>query len=247
MRVVASWSGGKDSCLACYGAMLDGFDVSHLLNFVSKDGRCMSHGINSRLMVAQSQAIGIPLIQREVTWDTYEDGFKATMVELKQMGVEGAVFGDIDIQEHKDWVCRVCRDVDITPMEPLWGLNPEQILSNFIDEGFEAVVVNVRADLLGEEWLGRKIDRSFIEDLRKLQSRHEIHVCGEFGEYHTLVTDGPIFKSRIKILESRRVLKEGYWNFWLLDISKYEIEEKYEHEVKRDEKGLRRDVGLRRK
>jgi len=226
MRVVASWSGGKDSCFACYKAMLGGFEVSHLLNFVSRDERCMSHGLDSKLMVAQSQAIGIPIIQREVTWDTYEDSFKTAMTELKRMGVEGAVFGDIDIQEHKDWVYRVCRYVDVTPIEPLWDLNPEQILTELIDEGFEAIVVNVKADLFGEEWLGRKVDKGFLEDLRNLQNKHKLHICGESGEYHTLVTDGPIFKRRIKILDNRRVLREGYWDFWLLDILRYEIEEK---------------------
>jgi len=225
-RIVASWSGGKDSCFACYKAMLDGFEVSHLLNFISMEQRCMSHGLDSKLIVAQSQATGIPLIQRQITWDTYEEGFKAAMIELKQMGVEGAVFGDIDIQEHKDWVNRVCNEVGIIAMEPLWGLNPLQILNDFIDEGFEAIVVNVKADLFGEEWLGRKIDRTFLKDLQKLRSDHDFHLCGESGEYHTLVTDGPIFKGRIKILDSRRVLREGHWKFWLLDILRYEIQRK---------------------
>lgn len=226
MQVVVSWSGGKESCLAYYKAMLDGFEVSHLLNFVSMEQRCVSHGLDSKLMVAQSQAIGIPLIQKQITWDTYEERFKAAMTELKQMGVEGAVFGDIDIQEHKDWVNRVCSEVDITPMEPLWGLDPKQILTDFIDEGFEAIVVNVKADLFGEEWLGRKVDRSFLQDLQKLRGEHDLHLCGESGEYHTLVTDGPIFKGRIRILDSRRVLREGYWRFRLLDILRYAIEEK---------------------
>ena len=206
--------------------MLDGFEVSHLLNFISKEERCMSHGLDSKLMVAQSQAIGIPIIQREVTWDTYEERFKAAMRELKQMGIEGAVFGDIDIQEHKDWVNRVCSEVGIIPMEPLWGLNPEQILTDFIDEGFEAIVVNVKAELFGEEWLGRKVDRSFLQELQKLRSEKDFHICGESGEYHTLVIDGPIFKGRIKMLDSKRVLREGYWSFWLLDILRYQIEEK---------------------
>jgi len=108
-------------------------------------------------------------------------------------------------------------------------------------------VVNAKADLFGKEWLGRKVDMSFLEDLQNLQSKHNIHACGESGEYHTLVTDGPIFKGRIKILDSRRVLREGYWSFWLLDISRYEIEEKNDYKVKGNEKGLRRDVGPRRK
>jgi len=225
-RVVISWSGGKESCFSCYKAMLDGFEVSYLLNFVSKEERCMSHGLDPNLMVAQSQAIGIPIVQREITWDSYEEGFKAATTELKQMGIEGAIFGDIDIQEHKDWVNRVCNEVGIMPMEPLWGIDPEQVLTDFINEGFEAIVVNVKADLFGGEWLGRKIDRSFLEDLRKLHSKHNVHVCGELGEYHTFVIDGPIFKRRIKILDGKRVLKEGYWRYWLLDICSYEIEEK---------------------
>lgn len=226
MKVVASWSGGKESCFAYYKAMLDGLEVSHLLNFISKDERCMSHGLDSKLMVTQSQAIGVPIIQREVTWDTYEDEFKATMMKLKQMGIKGAIFGDIDVQEHKEWVNRVCNEVGIMPMEPLWGLNPEQILTDFINEGFKAIVVNVKAHLFGEEWLGRKVDEKFLEDLRELQREHNFHICGESGEYHTLVTDGTIFKKRIKILDSERVLKEGYWKYWLLDISRYDIEEK---------------------
>jgi len=226
MKVVASWSGGKESCFACYKAMLDGFEVSHLLNFVSKEEKCMSHGLDAQLMVAQSKAIGIPILQREITWDTYEDGFKAAVMDLKQMGIKGAVFGDIDVQDHKEWVNRVCSEVGIIPMEPLWGLSPEQILTDFINEGFEAIVVNVKADLFDEEWLGRKVDEKFLEDLSELQKNHNFHICGEFGEYHTLVTDGPIFKKRIKILDSKRVLKEGYWKHWLLDISRYDIEEK---------------------
>lgn len=227
MRVVASWSGGKDSCLACYRAMLEGFEVSYLLNLISEDKRCMSHGLDSKLMVAQSQALGIPLIQREVTWDTYEDGFKAAVMELKQMGAEGAVFGDIeDVPGHEGWVNRVCSEVGITPIKPIWGLNRERILIDFLDEGFEAIVVEVKADLFGEEWLGRKVNKSFIEDLREFRNTRDFDICGELGEYHTFVTDGPIFKRRIKILDSRRVLREGYWSFWLLDISGYEIEGK---------------------
>jgi len=227
MRVAASWSGGKESCLAYYRAMLDGFEVAYLLNFVSKDGRCISHGLDSKLMVVQSKAIGVPIIQREVTLDAYEEGFKAAMRELKQMGAEGVVFGDIkDIPGHVGWVNRVCSVVGIDPIKPLWGLNNERILIDFVEEGFEAIVVKVKADLFGEEWLGRKVDKSFIEGLQKLRHKHDFDICGELGEYHTFVTDGPIFKRRIKILESRRAFEEGYWESWLLDILRYRVEEK---------------------
>jgi len=217
-QVVVSWSGGKDSSLACHKAMLDGFEVAYLLNFVSKDERCMSHGLDSKLMAAQSQAIKIPIVQKGVTWDTYEKGFKTAIRELKRMGVSGAVFGDIDVQEHKDWVNRICNELDIKQVMPLWGRDPEQILTDFIDEGFEAIVVMVKADLLGEEWLGRRVDESFVSNLLKLKNK--VHLCGELGEYHTYVTNGPFFKRRIKILDSSRILKNGCR---FLDISKYEV------------------------
>ncbi|MEM1586844.1 MAG: diphthine--ammonia ligase [Candidatus Bathyarchaeia archaeon] len=226
LHVVASWSGGKDSCLALYKAALNGFKVSYLLNFISKDRRCMSHGLNPELIAAQSQAVGIPIIQRETTWDAYEEIFKATLIELKRMGIEGAVFGDIHVKEHLDWVNRVCNEAGIIPLEPLWGMDPERVLRDFIDAGFKAIVVNVKADLFGEEWLGREVDLNFLNDLQKLRKESDFDLCGEYGEYHTFVIDGPIFKKRIKILESKRVRREGYWRYWLLDILRFRVEEK---------------------
>jgi uncharacterized protein (TIGR00290 family) len=226
MLVVVSWSGGKDSCLALYKAMISGLRVSHLLNFVSREESCMSHGVNSKIIAAQSQAINIPLIQKEVTWDTYEGAFKSTLVELKRMGIEGVVFGDIHIEEHLEWVTRVCGEVNVTPLEPLWGMDTEDVLREFIEAGFEAIVVNVKADLFGDDWLARRIDLSFVEDLKRIKGKRNFDLCGEYGEYHTLVLDGPLFNKRIRILESEKVLREGYWKYWLLNILRWEVEEK---------------------
>ena len=223
MRVVASWSGGKESCFACYKAMLNGFEVSHLLNFVSKEERCMSHGLDSKLILAQSEAIGIPMVQRKVTWKTYEQGFKRVIRELKRSGIEGAVFGDIsNIAGHEGWIDRVCSELDIKPIKPLWGSDPKQLLSNFVEEGFEALVVMVKADLFGKKWLGRKVDEAFVNDTLKFKKKMNIDLCGELGEYHTFVYDGPIFKKPIEILDFRKKLMEGYW---LLDIKDFRIVE----------------------
>jgi len=95
MNVLASWSGGKESCLACYKAILEGFKVSYLVNFVSEDGRVMGHSIGSELLGVQSQAVSIPIVQKRVSWETYEDGFRSVLYKLKHLGVKGAVFGDI--------------------------------------------------------------------------------------------------------------------------------------------------------
>jgi uncharacterized protein (TIGR00290 family) len=208
MRVAASWSGGKDCSLACYRAISDGFEVSCLLNFISNEGRCMSHGLNSGLIVAQSEAIGIPLVQWRTAWNSYEREFKAALRRMREMGVEGVVFGDIhEIPRHEGWVDRVCKELDLVPVKPLWGHDPRQILSDFMDEGFEATVIMVKADVLGEGWLGRKVDRGFVSDLLKLD---KVDPCGELGEYHTYVTDGPLFKRRINILEYDKILRDGY-------------------------------------
>jgi len=213
-----SWSGGKDSCLACYLATVRGLKVSYLANMITEDGaRSMTHGQSSELLQVQSQAIGIPLIQRQTTWNSYEAEFKKMLQALKQEGIDGGVFGDIDLDEHREWVERVCREVDIVPHLPLWGERQDKLLRDFVNFGFEAIVVTTKADLLGQEWLGRKIDLDFISQLLELQKTKNITPCGEAGEYHTLVIDGPLFQKRMEILETRKTLKDGYWFLEILD------------------------------
>jgi len=154
---------------------------------------------------------------------TYEADFKRVILDLKKEGVEGGVFGDIDLEEHREWVERLCREADIVPHLPLWGLNQEKILTDFIGLGFEAVIVIAKADLFGREWLGRKVDLNFLSHLSELKETGDITACGEAGEYHTFVTDGPLFSQRIEILESNKVLREGSW---FLEISKSDLKAK---------------------
>ena len=212
-QVFTSWSGGKDSCLACYQAVNSRLKVRYLLNMVTEDGRrSWTHGQSVELLQSQSQAIGIPLIQRQTTMANYEAEFKDALLSLKQKGVTGGVFGDIDLEEHRHWIERICGEVALTPHLPLWGQAQEKILGSFITSGFEAVVVVTKADLFGEEWLGQKIDLDFLSYLSELRQRYGIQLCGEAGEYHTFVTDGPLFDQRIEILETNTVLREGYWS-----------------------------------
>jgi len=219
MKVFSSWSGGKESCLACYKALSEGYDVSYLLNFISEDGtRSRAHGISSDLLVLQAEAIGIPIIQVKSTWESYEAKFKDAAAGLKKEGVKGGIFGDIDLPEHKEWVDRVCSEAEVASIEPLWGIEPIEILKAFVNTGFKAIVIKVKADLFGEDWLGKEINMQFINDLPK-----DIHPCGEHGEYHTFVVDGPLFQRRIEITEAEKKLKDGSW---LLDISGYRLGEK---------------------
>ena len=121
-KVFASWSGGKDCCLACYRAMASGLKVRYLANTVTEDGqRSWSHGLPADVIRVQSQAMGIPLVQRRTTRDSYEAEFKNMLRDFKQEGIDGGVFGDIDFNEHRQWIERVCQDVDITPHLPYGG------------------------------------------------------------------------------------------------------------------------------
>ncbi len=209
-KAFVSWSGGKETSLACYRAMQNkNLKVEYLVNMVSEDGkRSRSHGLSSALLRAQSDAMGIPIIQRKTTWESYEKVFKRTVSELKKEGVEIGIFGDIDLQEHRDWIERVCREIEIKPVLPLWGKDRERLLKEFIRAGFKAIVVATKADLLGKEWLGRRIDEEFIKDLKRLGN---IDLCGEKGEYHTFVFDEPIFREPVKFTTGRKVFKNKHW------------------------------------
>lgn len=220
MILASSWSGGKDSCLAAYKAIKSGDQVRYLLNFTSKRyKRCCFHGIEADLLNLQAELIGIPLIQNEVSDDMekYETEFKAAVLEMKTKGIEGMVFGDIYLEEHKSWVERVCKDLEIVPIEPLWNNSPSKVAQEFIDLGFKAIVVSCKADILGEDFIGRYLGKDLLQELKT----RNICPCGENGEFHTLVMDGPIFRRGIELLESEPVLREGFWRHWFLDIRRY--------------------------
>jgi uncharacterized protein (TIGR00290 family) len=180
------------------------------------------HMISSELLDAQSQAIGIPIVKWTTTPETYEQDFKKALLQMKAKGVEGIVTGDVfDVALHEaGWLERICKEVGLTPVRPLWHRDTQQVLSEFISEGFKATVVRVRTDALGIEWLGREINREFFDDLLKLGT---VDPCGERGEFHTFVTDGPLFKKRIEILESEKVKLNGHGR---LVIKRFEVKPK---------------------
>jgi len=220
IAAISSWSGGKDSCLACYKAMRDGYEVKYLLNFISKESkRGCFHGIEGKLLKLQADLIGIPLVQKEVSPDMqkYEEEFKAAVSQLQAKGMEAMVFGDIYLLEHENWIKRVCGDLSIKAVEPLWEIATEKIIAEFLGAGFKTIIVSCKADIMDKEFIGRYIDMDLIAELKN----KGICPCGENGEFHTLVVDGPIFKKRIEVIKAEPILKEGFWKYWFMDIKNY--------------------------
>ncbi len=216
MRVFVSWSGGKDSCLAYYKALKLGFKVSFLLTMLEENGlRSRGHGVKADVIRLQAESLGVPIVFGKASWEKYEDEFKRILKNLKNSdGVEGGVFGDIRLEEHKEWVEKVCGEVGIKAFEPLWNKKYEELLTEFFGNGFEAIIVGVKANLVDKKWLGEKISWKFIEYLKN----HNIDLFGEAGEYHSLVVSGPTFKRKISIVKSQKTFKDGYW---FLDILKF--------------------------
>lgn len=194
-KCFVSWSGGKDSVLACYNAMKDSrMEVSYLLNMLSENGtHSRSHHLSVAILKAQAKAMGIPIMQRQATWGGYEEEFKKALAAFKEEDVLIGVFGDIDVQEHRDWVERVCGESGLKAILPLWQRTRVLLMNEFISAGFKAVIVAVKLECMGSEWLGRELDAQFLEDMKTLP---KVDLCGENGEYHTFVYDGPIFKVR---------------------------------------------------
>jgi diphthine-ammonia ligase len=218
-KAFVSWSGGKDCCQAAYQAIRQGIEIDYLLNTVTADkNRSCSHGISARWIKLQSEAMGIPLIHQATAGDNYEAMFIDAILKLKSEGTATGVFGDIDFEPHREWIQRVCEKAAVRPVLPLWQKDQMQIATDFIDLGFVSVVIATQSDLLGEEWLGRKFDARFLNELSAYNAG--ISPCGEAGEFHTLVIDGPLFKKRIEILETEKVKRD---NHWFLDIQKCEL------------------------
>ncbi len=221
MKVFVSWSGGKDSALACYRAMKDPqIQVACFLNMLDETGtRSRSHGLSPELLQLQANAAGVLMVQRSATWNDYESGFKEALLDLKNRGVEAGVFGDIDLQAHRDWVERVCGEVGLRAILPLWNEGRRKLIDELIGAGFRAKICVTDANYMDESWLGCDIDADFV---RKAEAAGNIDLCGEKGEYHTFVYDGPIFKKPVEIVCEDKML---VGNHWVLNLTPAELED----------------------
>jgi len=204
-----SWSGGKDSCLSLYYALKQGGIPKRLITMLIENGeRSRSHGLSLNLLKKQSESLKIPLSTYATSWEDYETNFVTALKEIKESGISIGVFGDMDIEDHKSWVKKVCNKTNMVEYLPLWKKPRRKMVKEFIDYGFKAIIVAVKDDkLLGKEILGREFDKNLIRILEK----RGVDPAGENGEYHTLVTGGPIFTNDIEYKLEEKIFFNGYW------------------------------------
>ncbi len=202
-----SWSGGKDSCLALYHALKNGGIPKHLLTMFTEQGnRSRAHGLPLRVLAAQAQALAIPLVIRKTSWADYESAFLSVGQQFQKDGVDCGVFGDIDLEAHLEWVERVCSSIKIQAYEPLWKRERMDLLNEFLQLGFKATIISVKKEALNTSFLGRTIDPKVIAEMQEIG----IDASGEEGEYHTVVTDGPLFSSPLHLQMKDEVFRDGY-------------------------------------
>lgn len=209
MKAYMNWSGGKDSSLALYHLLKDKkYTVEMLLTNVSSTYQRVSmHGVREELLDMQAKALGIPLqklfLPDQPSMAAYEKSMLKTLQQLQKKKFTHSIFGDIFLEDLKIYREAQLAKVAIKALFPLWKKDTTKLIHEFIDLGFKAIVVCVNDKYLDKSFCGRTIDAGFINDLPK-----DVDVCGENGEFHTFVFDGPIFNKPIVFAKGEIVCRK---------------------------------------
>ncbi|KEF34353.1 adenosine nucleotide hydrolase [Deinococcus sp. RL] len=191
-----SWSGGKDSALALWRAQEAGGRPLALLSVLDDTGtRSRSHGLRPEVLAAQARALGLPLWTASASWATYEREFTALLGRAAGAGARAVVFGDIDLQDHRDWEERVCAAAGVEAALPLWDEPRRALVEEGLRRGLRSRLVAVREDVLPADLLGRELNAALLNELLG----RGVDPCGEGGEFHTVVVDGPGFRSPLAL------------------------------------------------
>lgn len=187
-----SYSTGKDSVLALDRMITAGYQCAGLVTSVSEDiNRSWFHGIPLSLLEQAAESLQIPLVVVKNNPENYQERMVTSLRKMKKSGIDYCVFGDIDIEENGQWDRNVCQKSGLKPLLPLWEESREEIVTDFVEKGYHAIIKTIsKASRIPDRFLGQPLDQTFIDYL----NTHDIDVCGENGEYHTFVVDGPLFK-----------------------------------------------------
>ncbi|MCQ9634970.1 diphthine--ammonia ligase [Chryseobacterium sp. WG23] len=230
-KALFNWSSGKDSALALYKTLQENrYEVTTLLTSINKEFQRISmHGVHVSLLEQQAAYIGIPLIKMELpkepSMEEYREIMNKTISEIKSQGVSHSVFGDIFLEDLRQYREEQLNSIGMEAVFPLWKQNTSDLIHEFLDLGFKTIVTCVNGNYLDKSFAGRIIDQSFINDLPE-----NVDPCGENGEFHTFTFDGPIFKDPIQFTIGETVKKtypkpktspeeeDGEYVFWFCDL-----------------------------
>lgn len=206
-KAIFCWSGGKDSSYCLHKVLTEKlFDVKYLLTTVNdKFKRISMHGVREELLDNQAESIGIPLLKVRVTEgknNEYEKQMETVLLKAKSEGINNVIFGDIFLEDLRAYRENNLAKLGMKGVFPLWKMDTTNLMNDFISRQFKAVICCTNDGYLGEEWVGREIYKSFIEQLPVNDDP-----CGENGEYHTFCYDAPLFKKKIDFTIGEKVYK----------------------------------------
>ena len=228
-KALFNWSGGKDSSLCLHQVLSNKlFDVQFLLTTLNgKNKRISMHGVAEELLDKQAESIGIPLKKIHLpefpSMNEYEEIISKFLTDVKSMDIHISVFGDIFLEDLREYREKQLAKKGFKAEFPLWKRDTTEVAMDFIEKGFKAIVVSVDGRYLDKSFAGRIYDESFLNDLPE-----NVDPCGENGEFHSFVFDGPIFKTPIQYKKGKIVYKEykshstdkpnENFGFWYCDI-----------------------------
>ncbi len=167
--------------------------------------RSRSHGLRPAVLAAQADRLGLRRVTGCCTWETYNAAFGEALREIKADGITHVIFGDILFDEHRAWAETQCAAHGLVAVEPLFGSSTRALFDEWTASGADALIVTARAEFLDDSWLGRPLRSDMLPEFDRLG----VDPCGERGEYHTAVTNSPLFSSPIDVVHGERVLRSG--------------------------------------
>jgi diphthine-ammonia ligase len=208
MNAAVLFSGGKDSTMATYKAIKEGYSVDYLVSMISDNPESyMFHVPNIHITALSAEAMNIPLVTAKTLGEKEKelDDLKLVLKDLKDKGVDAIFAGALESEYQKSRIDQLCSDIGLESHAPLWHRDPKEYMEEIIELGFEVIIVGVSAEGLDESWLGRRVDNELLDDIIILNSKYGMHMAFEGGEAETLVLDCPIFKKSIRIVESSNI------------------------------------------
>jgi len=219
MKTAILFSGGKDSTYAAYLVQQSGNELTCLISIFSENPESfMFHTPNIKLVEKQARVMNLPLIIQKTKGEKekeLQDLETAIKKAKEQYNIQGIVTGALHSDYQASRIQKICDKLNLKCINPLWHKNEIEYLKKLINNDFKVIIIGVSAYPLDESWLGKIIDKKFIEQVKELKERYKIHAAGEGGEFETFVLDCPLFEKPLKVSNSKITGEE---NSWKLDI-----------------------------